>query len=401
MKNKKLRIKKCSILLAAVLALVLRAPAFAQELKLSGEAKTGVYWEQVQNEGAAPAAKVDIQSKNDDAGSGHGRFRLNLNYDNGNNFGMRMRLNWENWSFSNTNAPPEWTYAFGYGNFFEDQLTVSVGKLGASPWGTGGPEMWKELETGGAGGIRTEYKPSFVPGQLNVGFVLNYFNQDRDFGWPEGKPLSLLNILGESIIGASYTHDLFLARVAYRFDDEYDSTQENKGRENKGKGEDEFVYRVEERVLKNFLPGFQVWAIGYIFGLTAPLPEMQLFRNWIFVQYAPEQFTAQLRFGLDYITKRGEFLIKPSFYYNLFDKLLTAGVAFTYCQDFGDGKVYKDSPYLYLEFEPKIQINFQSSYIAFVYNFNQAYKQRWEGLRPDKDPLSQTQWMNLRFCIYF
>jgi len=334
----------------------------------------------------------------DDAGSGHGRYRLNIEYDNGKNFGMKMRLNWENWSFSNTNAPPEWTYAFAYGNFFDNQMTVSVGKLGASPWGTGGPEMWKELETGGAGGVRFEWKPLFVPG-LNAGFVLNYFNSDRDQGWdPTGnKPLSLLNILNESILGVSYTTDQFLIRMAYRFDDEVDATQENKM--TGGKGEDEFIYRLEEKVLKNYLPGLQVWAIGHLFGLSAERKDIQLFKNWLFVQYAPDLFTAQLRFGYEYITSRSDFYIKPTFYLNLFDKLLSVGASFNYCMDFGEGKVGKD--YHYIEFEPKVQLNFTSSYIAFAYNFRQEYLHPWEGLKPGKEPLKQTQWMNLRFCIYY
>jgi len=92
--------------------------------------------------------------------------------------------------------------------------------------------------------MRVEYKPSFVPGHLNVGFVLNYFNSDRDQGWPEDRTISLLNILRESVIGAAYTNDYFHVRLAYKFDDEYDAIQDNKV--TGGKGEDEFVYRIEE-----------------------------------------------------------------------------------------------------------------------------------------------------------
>jgi len=389
------------------LALALCANAFGQELKLSGEAKTGVLWTQTQQEGMEANAKVDMGST-DDAGydlrkleGARGRFRLNLDYDNEKNFGMRMRLNWENWSFSNTNSPPEWGYAFAYGNFFNDQMTVSVGKLGGSPWGTGGPEMWKEVETGGAGGIRVEWKPSFIPekyGKLNIGFVLNYFNADMDQGWPTGKPISLLNILNESILGVSYTHDLFLVRLAYRFDDEYDAIQDNKV--TGGKGEDELIYRIEERVIQKYLPGFQVWAIGDLFAISAQNDAITWFRNWLFVQYAPEQFTAQIRFGLESIPSRSDFYIKPSFYWNFFNKLLSVGLAFTYCQDFGT-KVYEGSPYRYLEVQPKIQLNFASSYIAFEYYFKQEYIHPWSGLKAGKDPLKQTQYMNLRFCIYF
>jgi hypothetical protein len=397
MRNEELGImnkKTLTVLLVVVLGVALCANGFAQELKLSGEAKSGILWTQSQQEGKDVEANVTLGSK-DDAGSGRGRFRLNLDYDNGNNFGFRARVNWETWS----DTAPQWPYAFGYGNFFDNQLSVSVGKLGGSPWGTGGPEMWKELEASSGGGMRTEWKPRFVPGSLNVGFVLSYFNSDRDQGWDANKPLSLLNILNESVIGLSYTHDLFLARLAYRFDDEFDATQENKNRG--GMGEDELVYRFEERVLKNYLPGFQIWALGYWFGVTSEYPEMKLFQNWLFVQYAPEQFTAQIRFGYDYIESRSDFYVKPSFYYNLFNNLLSVGASFQYCQDFGEGKIYEGSAYRFLEFEPKIQLNFTSSYVAFAYNFKQEYIGEYPELKAGKEPLKQTHWMNLRFCIYY
>jgi hypothetical protein len=258
--------------------------------------------------------------------------------------------------------------------------------------------MWKELEAASGGGMRVEWKPSFIEG-LNAGFVLSYFNSDRDQGWDTNKPLSLFNILKESVLGVSYTHDLFLVRFAYRFDDEFDATQENKNRG--GMGEDELLFRIEEKVLKNYLPGLQVWAMGYWFGVTSEYDEMKLFQNWLFVQYAPEQFTAQVRFGYDYIQSRSEFYVKPSFYWNFFNKLISAGASFTYNQDFGDGKIYKDSGYHYIEFEPKIQVNFTSSYIAFAYNFKQEYVNPYPQLPAGKEPLKQTQWMNLRFCIYF
>jgi hypothetical protein len=268
--------------------------------------------------------------------------------------------------------------------------------------------MWKELEvTNSTFGMRVEWKPSFIPeryGKLNIGFVLNDYNGDRDQGFT--KPVSLVNILAESVLGVSYTHDLFLVRLAYRFDDQVDAIQGNKyitseGEEVGGMGEDEFIYRIEERYLKNVLPGLQVWAMGHLLGLSAVNTDVQWFRNWLFVQYAPEQFTAQLRFGYEYITSRSDFFVKPSFYWNFFDKLLSVGASFTYCQDFGDGKLYTGSPYRYIEIEPRIQLNFASSYIAFAYNFKQEYLHPWSGLRPGKEPLKQTQWINLRFCIYF
>ena len=376
---------------------------FAQQLKISGEAKTGLYWESIQQDGGEVKDDVKLHNK-DDAGQGQGRFRLNLDYDNGNNFGMRSRLDWEKWG---GNEVPDWKYGFGYGHFFEDQLTVSVGKLGGSPWGTGGPEMWKELEENSkGGGMRVEYKPSFIPvGHLNVGFVLNYFNADMDQGTSNIK-ITLAEILRESVIGVSYTHDWGLIRFAYRFDSDADAIQDNKFLEDGGKGEDEIVYRIEERKLTDFLPGFQIWALGHLFGLSAVNPDVRWFRNWVFAQYEPEElgsftkpFTAQLRFGHLYIENRSEMLIKPSFYWNFLNKLFSVGLAFTYNQDFGN-KLTEGSPYQYIEFEPKAQINFSSSYIAFVYSFRKEYIHEFNAL-PGREPIKQTQWMNLRFCIYY
>jgi hypothetical protein len=389
--SKKLVFTALTVFIAVMLV---TSPIFAQEIKFSGEAKSGIYWEEIKQEGRDVEAKVEMKSK-DDAGSGRGRFRLNIDYDNGNGFGMKTRFNWETWADTAAQMP----YAFGYGNFFDDQLGFSVGKLGGSPWGTGGPEMWKELEASSGAGMRVEWKPGFVPGNLNIGFVLSYFNSDRDQGWDPNKPLSLMNILRESVIGVAYSNDDFLIRMAYRFDDEFDATQENKNRG--GMGEDELVYRIEERVLGKILPGFQIWALGYWFGVTSEYPEMKLFQNWLFIQYAPDQFTAQIRVGYDYIESRSDFYVKPTFYWNFLNKLLSVGASFTYCQDFGE-KIYEDSAYRYFEFEPKIQLNFTSSYVAFAYNFRQEYVHAgYPGWKPGAEPLKQTQWMNLRFCIYF
>ncbi|GBU25964.1 hypothetical protein R83H12_02634 [Fibrobacteria bacterium R8-3-H12] len=72
--------------------------------------------------------------------------------------------------------------------------------------------------------------------------------------------------------------------------DRVDAIQGNKYKvgdvEVSGQGEDEFIYRLEERVLKTYLPGFQIWAMGHLFGLSAENKDIQWFRNWLFIQYA-------------------------------------------------------------------------------------------------------------------
>ena len=379
-------------------------PLTAQEsdpsIRFSGEAKTGIYWTQQQYEGKDPTSEIKIHN-NDDSGSNQGRFRVNLDYDNGNSRGFRVRIDWHQWGDP---YPDRWSYAFGYGNFFQDQLAVSVGKLGASPWGTGGPEMWKELEwTEKQGGMRVEWKPSFLPEghKINTGFVLNYFNTDLDQGNPKAaEEVTLLEILKESTVGIAYTNPLGHVRFAYRFDSDMDANQANKAGADVGFGEDEIVYRVEEHVLRNILPGLEIWALGHFMGVSAVNDEIKNYRNWFFIQYAPEMFTAQIRLGYDYIKDRSELSIKPSFYWNFFDKLISIGAAYMYKQDFGN-RVWEGSPYLEMQVEPMVRINWASSYIAFVYNWKQEYMGQTWAEAGNKDPIMQTQFMNLRFVIYF
>ena len=403
--------KIASLLMTAALVVALftglATPAFAEEgLKLSGEAKSGVYWEETQTAGDKADRKVKIHNNDGDSGSNQGRFRLNMDYEREDGFGMRTRFTFH--EFKNDLGGSWWSYGFGYGNFFERQLTVSVGKLGGSPWGTGGPEMWKELEESTIG-MRVEYKPSFVPG-LNVGFVLSDFNDDKDQGISNeefAEKITIMELIKEMVVGVSYTHDWGLARLAYRFDSELDAKQDNKTSADAGKGEDEIVYRVEERVLKNYVPGLQLWVFGHLFGLSAVDKNIQWFRNWFIAQYEPVElfglntpFTAQFRLGYNAILSRSELFVKPSFYWNFFDKLISVGTAFTYAQDFGEDKIQGDHPFYYMEIEPKIQLNFTSSYIAFVYNFRREYFHDFNAI-PGFDPIMQKQIINLRFCIYY
>ena len=380
-----------------ILLAVISVSAFAQELKIGGEAKSGVYWEKIEdrkgNENSLQE-KVSLHSV-DDAGNSYGRFRLNMDYASATgNIGFRVRMNWDN--YKSTMPTPDWSYAFGYGNFFNNQLTVSVGKLGASPWGTGGPEMWKELEISSVGGMRVEYKPAFafIPGRLNLGFVLNWIDDVDDAGLDRSP--TFLDLLQETVIGASFTHEWFMVRFAYRFDSELDQGGARSGQDIKREGT-KLVYRVEEYALKRLLPGLSAWALGNFVGLGSDNPEY-CFKavNWLFIQYAPEAFTAQVRFGLDATDNRLIMYAKPNFAYNLFGGLLVPSVMFGIAGDVGDFKVYPDAPFTYVEFEPKVQVNFaQGAYVAFSYYFRMEYK--FASFPPEQS----TQWMNLRFGITF
>ena len=395
--------KKIFILL---LAIALNASFIFAQLTISGEAKTGIRWqkeETSQDDAKNNKLTLDIHSM-DDAGDFEGRFRLNLDYLNeAQTMGFKVRIQWQNWKgawvedANEMRAIPEnWPYAFAFGNFFNNQLTLSIGKLGGSPWGTGGPEMWKELEVGRSGGIRLEYKPNFIPeqyGKLNVGFVLNGPDSYTDSGFTRDP--EIWDILKESVIGLSYTHDLFMIRMAYRLDGQMDARLRAVP-EDESEGDD-IVYRVEERALQKLLPGLQVWALGFIQGVGATPDKGYIeSKNWLFIQYAPKNFTAQIRLGLEGSDDRSVLFAKPNFYYKFFDGLLEVGALFGIAQDFGNGKIYAGSPYSYWEIMPKLQVNFApGAYAAFEYYYKMEY------IYKDAPPMKQTQWMNLRFGIYY
>ena len=385
-------------ILMAFLITLFAGVVFAQGFTVNGEIKTGLYWSRYEDGLNEPLDKAYFHSR-DDAGDDYsnkrdatnpvpGRFQIDVAYLN-NNIGFKTRFRWEGWLYDK--SMPIFNYAFGYGNFFDDQFTLSLGKLGASPWGTGGPEMWKELEISTLGGMRFEIKPHVVPG-LNAGFVLNYFNSNMD-KVASGED-TLADYLMESVIGVSYTHDLFHVRFAYRLDSDRDiretgvrSTTSNEG--------GELVYRVEEYALRKYLPGLSIWALGYYIGVGAEAADFVTFQNWLFTQYDTDYFTAQIRFGFEGSRDRNIISVRPNFFYKLFNGLIEFGALFGYGQDLG-AKIYPGSPYSYLEVQPKLQINFApGAYVAFEYDWKLEYAFR------DPPPLRQTQWINLRFGIYY
>lgn len=374
----------------ALFIIALSVPAFSGDWAISGEAKTGFLWEKTEKVGKDPEEKVRLGNL-DDAGNDQGRFRLNLEYAEG-NVGFKMRIEYDTWGDS---TPSKWpfSYAFGYINSFEDQLTFSIGRLGSSAWGTGGPEKWKELEVmNSGGGVRVEYKPYYIPG-LNIGFVLNWFNGSMDRGLSRNP--TMLDLLQESVLGVSYVNDYFLVRFAYRLDDELD---QRPGSFASGREGDDLIYRVEEKILDNYVKGLKVWALGVYEGVGADSDDCIRFENWLFAEYAPQWFTAQIRFGYDVVETRSILHLKPSYYQHLFNRFLTIGASFLWKQDFGEYKVYPGSPYYVIEVEPKIQLNFQNAYVAFVYILNREYIQKTPLADP---PIDQTQKMNLRFGMWF
>jgi len=387
------------IVLVLVAILLAAGGVFAQELTLSGEVKTGLYMEQEQIGSQDPVAKGGATNNDGDSGGGDARIRLDLRFTYG-IIGLRVRFQ----ITPGSQGPfiPTWSFAYAYGNLFNEQLTISAGLLGESPWGTGGPKLRSEPETReytgynnlsrepytvseGLLGIRVEYKPFFVPG-LNIGFVLNQPDQTTI----DVQEQTFLYVIGESVIGAAYEHDYFAVRVGYRFDSKAD-TYGNKLNEG-----GRLSYRLEERALARMAPGMQISLYGEYYGLGCEkqnLPKRPLLGtgeysiNWLNWLWDADNFIAQFDacFAIyqaysnntfkpeerqEY--KSLEFL--PAFYYKLFDNLLQAGVKLGFGMEFGPGKTYVNSPYQYIAIEPQLRLNIGgTAYIAAVYNYTDKY----------------------------
>jgi hypothetical protein len=423
--------KRIAVLLAALAA---AGALFAQEVTLSGELKTGLYMEQETIGNQDPVAKGGMTNNDGDSGSREGRMRLDFRSTYG-NMGLRVRFQIE----PEGTGPflPTFGFAYAYGNLFNDQLAINAGLLGESPWGTGGPKLRSEPETReymaynnlsgepytaseGLMGIRFEYKPSFVPG-LNIGFVLNQPDQvavdinKQTFG----------DVLGESVIGASYEHDYFAVRVGYRFDSKADTYKNNTDEGAR------LTYRLEERVLGNLAEGMKIWLNGDYYGIgceqqdipkniggqtvNVKLGSGEYFINWLYWLWDTDNFTAQFYTGLGIYksynnenfrpTERQEYQsleFLPAFYYKFFNNLLQVGLGLGFGMEFGAGKTYKDSPYQYISVEPQLRLNIGvSAYIAAVYTFTDKYKWFNEGEIERRGEKSVKHSINIRAVYTF
>jgi hypothetical protein len=368
---KKICFTVCVMVLAATLA---SAGDGDIEMNFSGEVKTGVLWDKVEEPGSATIDRARM-GNNDDAGI-PGRIRLDGELIKG-NIGFKMR--WETNNYINAIAP-NWSYAYGYGDFINNQLRLSGGRLGQSPWSSGGYEIWDELDN--RAGLRVEVKPNILRG-LNVGFVLNQNNTETT-----NTEFSLVDMLAETIVGISYTHDYFAMRAAYRFDSDADSPLDNKG---KSEGMD-FIYRVEEKALRNVVEGLSIFANGRLLGIMAESEARINYVNWLYIQYNPGALDAQIRTGVDVGYKKYFFKLKPVISYGITD-FLRIGFTFIYEKDFGEAAPAKDAPYKTLAFEPMIRVDFKDMYVALAYQFNRNYTAA--------DRIRQTNWVNLRFVYMF
>jgi hypothetical protein len=391
----------------AILAASAAGALYAQEIVYSGELKTGFYTEQETIGAGDPVANGGMSNTDGDSGIGQGRLRLDFDFSY-QNLGLRLRFQIEPTSGALGPYYPTWRFAYAYGNLFEEQLKISVGILGDSPWGTGGPYLRSDPEnreyisynelsgdpyvsSEGLMGIRFEYKPGFIPG-LNVGFVLN--QPDRSITIPPNEQ-EFGDVLSESVIGAAYEHEYFAVRVGYRLDSKVDTYSSNKVDEG-----GRLTYRLEERVLGTRIDGMQLWLNGTYFGIgggnqvikTAGAPDKtvgagEYFINWLYWLWDTDDFIAQFDAGFSIYkaynnselrpTKREEYQsleLKPAFFYKLFYNTLQVGLGLGLGMEFGDGKTYKDSAYQYISIEPQIVLNIGSgAYVAAVYTYTDQY----------------------------
>jgi len=388
-------------IITGILAFFLMAgSALALDMEVSGEIKTGLYIEQSEQKGQT-ISYTRLYNNDGDSGLAEGRLRVGINATQG-NFGIRFRFSQEEFK-RRTSATAQSgdkgvkiDHVYAYGNLLNNQLAISAGLLGESPWATGGPELFYELEyTNGmepVTGIRFEFKPTFLSflNGLNIGFVLNR----EDSNVPPDAKQMFGDLLMETILGIAWEHEYFAFRFAYRFDRGMDSPAAIVQGER-------LLYRIEERILGKFLPGMQIWANGYYTGLNAEMDgsrgAQSWGRNWLYISYDSEYFTTGLNIGYreDFIDNAQQLEIKPSFYWKFFDNFLTAGLMAGMEMGFNNVKDTDDF-YNFWFLEPQVKVNFTSNlYASAVYRFISFPLDKLTGYQ------DTTHWINIRFVYTF
>ena len=390
---------KKTVIVSLMLVLV-SSLVFSLDFTFSGEVKTGFYTEQTKDQ-SGTQSKNKIHNNDGDSGR-EARIRLNLNMET-EYFGMRTRYTQFNFEAEN-NFLTEFIYA--YADLYDKQFRICAGMLGESPWGAGGPDLWAEVDD--QLGMRFEWKPNFVPG-LNLGVVLNTFNAK---GMQPNKPaLKFTDILLDSVLGIAYENDFFAFRFAYRMDTPADwAFQGDEG--------SAFVYRLEERILSRWLPGFQIFLNGQYYGIGAIISERQDWVNWVYIQYNHNSLSAYFYIrhyenmkieriksddgegNIEYFKFReseGSTLrFKTGFLYKLFDDLLSIGTGLGMEIGIGNTKINPASFYNFWWVEPQVRFNFNSNaYVALVYSFQDGYNKQIDVFK------STTNWLNIRLCYYF
>ena len=393
--------KKLVIVLLAGLISTGSLLALEDKIEIFGEIKSGFLFERRDAPGKTTSF-ASISNNDGDSGAEEGRIRMGMAISIL-NFGLRTQFYQNNFKRKTGAADQNLMkvrtdFAYAYGNIFNSQLKISAGLLGESPWATGGPELNRELESTGSAplmGIRVEYKPTFTPyiRGLNIGFVLNRADENI----PAEAKMQFGDLFTETIMGIAWDHQYFGLRFAYRFD------RDLKGSAAIVSGE-KLVYRLEERLLWNMLPGFQVSANGYFEGVNsegkkAARGKPPFSQNWLYVRYDPMDFTAGFDIGYkDYfMDKTGQLLeLRPSFYYKFINNYLTAGLMAGIVMGMNGQESFKDVFYNEWYIEPQVKFNIHNNfYAALVYRYTStAY------LKPGNNDYNN-QWLNLRLCYTF
>jgi len=371
-------------------ALVATNVAFAQEFTFTGEMKTGVYWESRQKGDDEPKEIMELGNSDGDSGGFNpatgftnipGRFRLNLEFKPIPSIGFRVRF--EDSTF--TGRTIAWSYSYAFGSFLDDQLKISAGKLGDSPWKTGGPELNTSIDEtyiNSFAGLRTEFKPAFAPG-LNIGFVLsppNYNLAREDEG--------LASFISETVLGVAYANDYFAVRLSWRLDGaDADNYQDADGHS--------MVYRLEEKALSRVVPGLSISANGIWEGLVDGLDKKLNLQNWLYITFKEYNVDSELRVGYQLSNNEGGTIhrkmltIKPIISY-FFTPILSAGITVIFSKDFGD---ITQVDYDILTLEPQIKATFNpNAYVALVYGYQQI---------PRIGLMEKANYVNLRLVYSF
>jgi len=391
-------------------------------LTLSGEMRTGLFWYNLLRDGEVADSEAFVFNSADMDQTGllslrefqqsPARLRLDFHYTT-DVIGTKFRFETPTWPMSPVDGGnrPFWFYAFAYGNFFNQNLRISAGLLGDSPWGMGSHEIWNDLDN--AMGMRFEFTPQFIPfiapGSLNIGFVLNSFNHGTD-----SRETSLGDVLSESVFGFSYTHDFFHARFVYRLDSEVDGSPTG----DFGHG-DSLMFRVEERILQNFLPGFRIWINGFHQGFRSDLTRVAESITRLYFRYEMGLIASQLRLGhtsvLDKISQVGRgayvrtiedrrhiFSVQPSIFFRFFGDFLRAGTIFGFATEVGNTRAWSDAPFQHWFIEPQVVVNLHpNANIGLVYRFYSDYEFLRGYIHGNRAVNTRTHWLNLRVLFTF
>jgi hypothetical protein len=182
--------------LVVLLILAMTGATFAQEVTFSGQVEAGLLFEKQGDD------DLTVRPYNSDSDN---TLRADLTAKVTNdNYGAQLRIRSDNGGIG-------LHHAFVWGEFLNDIIKVSGGKIRGSVWGTDGG---KSYGLDGVDGVRFEFKP--VAG-LDFGFALDAGAVAQANG-----VLTINQFFQETVLGVKYSSDLFNAVLAYKLDSDAD-----------------------------------------------------------------------------------------------------------------------------------------------------------------------------------